>query len=56
MKVIPHCPVIRKQQVLKALKTKWKRKKDTGAVVMPWFLLRDMIRNGWFFVKRIDRC
>jgi len=43
-------PIIRKQQVLKAVKMKWKKAVREGSSVMPWFLFRDMIRNGWFYV------
>ena len=39
-----------KQQVLKAVKMKWKKAVREGSSVMPWFLFRDMIRNGWFYV------
>ena len=44
-------PVIRKQQVLKAVKQKYmKARPENRDTQLPWCVFKEMLLRGWFYV------
>ena len=49
-------PVIRKQQVLKAVKMKWKAARPYNRdTQLPWVVFKAMLLKGWFYTTHTHR-